>query len=479
MLSALSFNGTLNGSEYLKKFIQLPIRLPRLSRKLLKDYIVSAVESLISRVTPSLSKGELKEIVDASTDELALKLLVTPRDVVRHLNMFMMRLTDCRNEVNLGDLFRFVALDLLCPDAIDIIRNNSGFFITTPVRTSELWASSVREVDLLFEESSTNRTSRPELFEVIDLKIRELVITLVDTLFPSRVSDEGAIVTRASTSVGLVKLLFGGMSPLTFSVTSAREFLTGTVDPLPVIDDIVRSGLFSQWLVFLSSITPFVSVNRPELLASCLAERAGAAAKQEQDRLNNVIRLTGSYIFEVISNLPAGMRFDVANYLVSEQAHLYVSEQVLVELSRNCGIWENGVSKSVNTATPPISTNNVLSAGDVFRLQQKWIGVVRVAAERNTLHKESGLASILFRWGQFARDDYREAQAYVTRFSSSSDPLLILQYFPISVDTSSLEKLFPDPAAIIVAIEERGEDSQLKKIAIDAMQAVQRRLTGS
>ena len=55
---ALSFGGELSGREYLKKFVQLPIRLPRISNLLLQRFFREAVCELSDSLKPSLTTAE-------------------------------------------------------------------------------------------------------------------------------------------------------------------------------------------------------------------------------------------------------------------------------------------------------------------------------------------------------------------------------------------------------------------------------------
>ena len=77
---ALSFGGELSGREYLKKFIQLPIRLPRISNVLLQRFFREAVNELSKTLKPALSADEKSALDTCSQLAVFLQCLKTPRD---------------------------------------------------------------------------------------------------------------------------------------------------------------------------------------------------------------------------------------------------------------------------------------------------------------------------------------------------------------------------------------------------------------
>jgi hypothetical protein len=126
---ALSFGGELKGREYLKKFIQLPIRLPRISNLLLQRFFRDAVNAFSDSLKPPLSTKEKSALDECSKLAVFLQCLKTPRDVVRLLNSFRLRLQDCREEVDLDQLLLFVLLDLISPEAVELVRLHPELFL--------------------------------------------------------------------------------------------------------------------------------------------------------------------------------------------------------------------------------------------------------------------------------------------------------------------------------------------------------------
>jgi predicted KAP-like P-loop ATPase len=80
---ALSFDGTLDGEEYLKKFIQLPIRLPRLSTLHLNSYLRNSLTKLAHEEQSHLTDESLTALQSEAQSIIQHPLFKTPRDITR------------------------------------------------------------------------------------------------------------------------------------------------------------------------------------------------------------------------------------------------------------------------------------------------------------------------------------------------------------------------------------------------------------
>ncbi len=118
---ALSFDGKLNGREYLKKFIQLPVRLPRLSKMLMRNLLHRTASTLPIAVGGHITQAEYDEFLEVATSELVVHRMKTPRDIVRCFNLFELRLPDVEGEVKLGDALKFVMLEIISPEAVELV----------------------------------------------------------------------------------------------------------------------------------------------------------------------------------------------------------------------------------------------------------------------------------------------------------------------------------------------------------------------
>jgi len=207
--SALSFNNTLNGKEYLKKFVQLPIRLPRISRLLLQRFFRNAIERLGKELEKPFTKSELEALSAVVTMPKLDESIQTPRDVLRALNLFRLRLADCRGEVALDNLLLFVILDLTCPEAVELVRDHPGAFLTLAGRHPEF---ELIDPDSVVESMlSTNiDEQRKKLYEeYLPAKQRKSAVRLIRQLF---LKGEGRVMSdirEARNPQGLLKLLYG------------------------------------------------------------------------------------------------------------------------------------------------------------------------------------------------------------------------------------------------------------------------------
>jgi hypothetical protein len=467
--NALSFGGKLDGREYLKKFIQVPIRLPRISNLLLQRYFKRAVHELASDVTPNLSIPEQASLEECAAIQSILRTLKTPRDVVRSLNLTKMRLSDCRDEIDIKDLFSFVILDIICPEAMELVRSHPGIFLSRFIDHPEFASSAAEDsgVSILAERSELQE-SKKKLYGSLPADKRESAIELLDMLFPG----EGLSpdVRTAASSHGLIKLLYGGGSPLSFSVKEVREFQNGS-QRKQIISEKVEAGVLREWIIFASAIEPASTPIDPNDLADSLIEAVLAVPDTDPMRSNH--RLIGEYLRELLEFIDVEQRLPFLLHITDQSKNLVISEDLLVRLARETGLWSNGRSYALGENPIPAGWKRTVSLEQIVELERIWLGQVRLAAQEDRLHQQPGLPSILFRWGQFSNNDYSEPRSYIHTFASIHDPLLILSQFPTEMSLEGIEKLVADPARMHAELSRYSSDPELRDMAKGAMQKLQ------
>src|SRR5205823_14707888 len=103
---------------------------------------------------------------------------------------------------------------------------------------------------------------------------RKSAVRLIRQLFLKGQDRLMSDIREARNPQGLLKLLYGGSSPLAFSVEEGRDFLLNH-NRQQVIDDKATAGVLRQWLVFLSSVpdasTP---IHKPDGIAELLDRKS-------------------------------------------------------------------------------------------------------------------------------------------------------------------------------------------------------------
>ena len=465
--SALSFNKTLDGKEYLKKFVQLPIRLPRISRLLLQRFFREAIDELSKELEQPFTTADTEALNAVVTMPMLEQCIQTPRDIIRALNLFRLRLADCRGELTLDDLLMFVILDLTCPEAIDLVRNHPGAFLTLGGSHPEFERNDPESVvETLLNDDIENR--RKKLYdEHLPEGQRKSAERLIRQMFLKGEDRIVSDVRAARNPQGLLKLLYGGSTPLAFSVKEGRDFL-GDHDRRPIINDKVSAGVLRQWLIFLSSVPDSTTpIRKPAGIAELLIEET--LNPINQNPFESVNYIVANYLIDLlpqISDPPDRLNF--VKFIAAQTKNLYVSERVLTTLTTKAGLWAEGVTKQRD---PQLSEPDSLpvSVESIKEAQQDWLQIVRSQAESGTLDKQPHLAFILHRWGQFNNNDYSEVQRYVTEFCETHDPLLILRHFDFALD-SGLERIFVNPSAVIEHLRKHDSGEKTRSAAIQVME---------
>jgi predicted KAP-like P-loop ATPase len=471
---ALSFGGELSGREYLKKFIQLPIRLPRISNLLLQRFFREAVSELSDSLKPPLNATERSALDKCSQLAVFLHCLKTPRDVVRLLNSFRLRLHDCRGEVNLDQLLLFVLLDLVSPEGVERVREHPDLFLLPFAHHPEF---EILETDgtmsRLMSEEKDKTEAKERLFATIDEEERTLAKELITHLFDTNQrAERNYDVRQAQTAQGLIKLLYGGTSSLSFSAKEAISFLQGR-RRTEILDAVTAGGVLLQWIYFLSSITDNAEIKNAPGIAESLID----ALKQEPaNTWKSVHRLTADYLAEIFEKLPKEREsLRLLKAIASQKKNLFIAEHFLVKVASDAGLWKNGRSFSLANRLEPREPDRVAPA-HILAAEQCWLENVRKAAANGSLHKHPHLGSILHRWGQFNDNEYREVQNYFAEFSKARDPLIILQHFPIGVSLNGLDTIIVNPRAIKDAILRYRSDGEFRESAAKVMDHLQKRL---
>lgn len=473
--NALSFGGELSGREYLKKFIQLPVRLPRISNLLLQRFFREAVGELSRSLEKTLTDSEKSALEECSKTAVFLQSLKTPRDVARLLNSFRLRLQDCRDEVNLDQLLLFVLLDLISPDAVELVRMHPELFLLPLAHHPEFEIlERDSSISRLMSEEKDKKQIKNALYETLSAEERPFATKLISELFASgREREKDYDVRKAQSAHGLIKLLYGGTSSLSFSAKDATLFLQGK-RRATILNEIVAGGALLQWIYFLSSITDNATIKNAPGIANHLIK---AVKGERAETWESVHRVIAEYLVEVFGKLPTEKeRVQLLKAVSSQKKNLFIAEHFLVKVAAHAGLWDNGQSFSMTNRKQPSDADKI-PPQHVLNGEQAWLKNVRLAAQDGTLLKHPHLGSILHRWGQFNNNDYSEVQNYLTDFSKTEDPVIILRHFGLGVSLDGLDRIAADPPRIKAALLRYSSDGELRKVALNVMDHLQKLLS--
>lgn len=375
--------------------------------------------------------------------------------------------------MKLDELLVFVLLELVSPEAVELVRTHSSVFLAGLSYHPEFSALDMDgETARLFRKEEELREAKAKLFEEIVPGNRDIARSLVDRLFSSSTHMLGQDARTASSPHGLIKLLYGGGSPLSFSVKEVEDFLQDR-DRDRILDEKVAAGVLREWLIFASSISNLARIANPSSLADLLI--AASLDSSDEDRVHSIHRLVGEYLTELLELVDEKERSAFLDAIVNQRKNLAVAEDVAIRLGRAAGLWANGWSFAIGEKPVPPEWKHVVSIEEVPRIESQWLDQVRSEAAADRLHEQPLLASILHRWGQFNHNDYSEVQEYFREFCTKHDPILIFGHFPIGVSLDGLEKIIADPSGTRNALKRYQEEPEFRELAFKAVDHVEKK----
>ncbi|MFC1751189.1 P-loop NTPase fold protein [Pseudomonadota bacterium] len=114
-----------SGEAFLEKIIQVPLHLPKVERKVLREFCFKGVDEALSISEIDLTEQQVQEFVRDFTYAFD-ECLSTPRRAKLYGNTLMFSLPILRGEVNPVDLMLIEGIRVFCPPLYDVIRNNKS-----------------------------------------------------------------------------------------------------------------------------------------------------------------------------------------------------------------------------------------------------------------------------------------------------------------------------------------------------------------
>ncbi|AKH20051.1 KAP family P-loop NTPase fold protein [Sedimenticola thiotaurini] len=119
-----------SGEQFLEKIIQVPLHLPAVPAKDLRQFCFQGVDEALSTSGVELSEQQVQEFVRHFT--LAFdENLTTPRKAKLYGNILMFSLPILKGEVNPVDLMLLEGLRTFAPELYEIVRKNKDSFVGT------------------------------------------------------------------------------------------------------------------------------------------------------------------------------------------------------------------------------------------------------------------------------------------------------------------------------------------------------------
>lgn len=162
------------GYNFLEKIIQVPLKIPKASKKALYKYTTDLVSSVLKDAEIELSKGETSDFTEAFNTAF-LPFMDNPRMAIRYANTLAFSLPVLKGEVNTGNLIIIEGIKIFYPELYDFIRSNAYLFTQ---RTGS------REYDHEQEERDQVKNKLSSVISVYTTDKRNASIEILQELFP-------------------------------------------------------------------------------------------------------------------------------------------------------------------------------------------------------------------------------------------------------------------------------------------------------
>jgi len=419
---ALGQGNDRSGNAYLEKIVQVTYPIPPLFRYQLKKFLSTKIEELLLVLGIELRHFEISDL-DRATGLLS-KLLRHPRDVVRLMNRLIFVLPAVYSEVNLLDVIVLEALSQTNPSVREMVHSHPEDFIGEVFRGDIdvfdpfSWIDSMDDVDVR-DKSPAWEKYLPSYEDN-----RKTVKEICDFLFVIRGRKDG-IVPEDNLRISDPDRL-------------ARYFRMSSLENVPEVSDIHRM------LRNPEELTGFLMNSDDEelrfqlewvysYLPSCSDPKIGECIdvllKEAENRSNSVClseNLAKNFreLMERLLRRESMVEREKIFELVAKQAPLDISEHILRQAVKDLGMWSvYGRSKEENDH-PLIENKDV-----VLSAIKLWSERVLEVSQNKSLHKQSNLRSILYRYAQF-NDDYDAVYDMVYRICETEAGLEnFLSYF--------------------------------------------------
>lgn len=420
---ALSFDGVYDGKAYLEKLIQISYPLPRISYLHRKIYLKVQVDELLGELGVQLSENEenLWESLLNKTD--LVRLLTTPRDIVRLLNRLHLTVGNTKNEVCFADVAAFEALELKHYEIAKAIRQEPEQFIHTAYSDSEFWSQGIENYlhmrDVVEQEKGAffkALVGGGQYTERDKLALKSLLTFMFPKLGETEIplSEHPKGVNRIYQREALLKLLHSGLTSFTYSSVVARRFLSTPPERAQILKDWREANDISGWLSYVSGFLGEEDVEDSEALCLLLMEETKKV--EAEPPLQSLSRQVGRFLHRMIEAISdTNVRAAVLRKVVTTPFSLAVSHASLMYFLKDAGMWHDGVFRTdPEEAAKHVHGDLSVSHAVLYPIKDEWLDTVRsVAAKDDIVESQRDPLDILYRWGQLNNNDYTEVMAYV------------------------------------------------------------------
>jgi predicted KAP-like P-loop ATPase len=163
-----------NGYLFLEKIVQIPLKIPKATKKALRQYTVDLIDKVLKDYEVKLEEKEV-EIFMTGFEDCFVPNIDNPRLGIRYANTLSFALPLMMGEVHTGDLMLIEGIKIFFPEAYDFIRGHSSLFLTDTSKGGSM--SNDLTKDQIKKRIEEFLTKYPE-------EKRKHLLSLIQELFP-------------------------------------------------------------------------------------------------------------------------------------------------------------------------------------------------------------------------------------------------------------------------------------------------------
>jgi hypothetical protein len=164
------------GYNFLEKIIQIPLKIPKASKKALSKYSLDLLNKVLDDSSINLNQVESNEFLEVFNNAF-LPIMDNPRLGIRFANSLSFSLPLLNGEVNISNLMILEGLKIFYPGLYDFIRSNGQLFLERTDRDQSDFNSKKQKQDEIKKEIS-------QATAMYDEKKQKVIIGMLEQLFP-------------------------------------------------------------------------------------------------------------------------------------------------------------------------------------------------------------------------------------------------------------------------------------------------------
>lgn len=164
------------GYNFLEKIIQIPLKIPKASKKALSRYTLNLLNKVLDDVSIDLNIGESNDFLEVFNN-VFLPIMDNPRLGIRFANALSFSIPLLNGEVNISDLMVIEGLKIFYPSLYDFIRNHGQLFLERTDRDYFGFGDKKEKKDEIRKEIG-------QAISTFEEKQQKVIIRMLEQLFP-------------------------------------------------------------------------------------------------------------------------------------------------------------------------------------------------------------------------------------------------------------------------------------------------------